>query len=202
MAMSYEFERDKPPDLRQETFDLLGTLRGPSPQERKALGEQGFIFFTVYAKPLGQILAEEREYFKHVHPSKGLRFYTPPQDFKVAIKPREPRELRLPRSNISSRAGQLRMIAEYSRKQIETEVPGAKAIMLPATGYAQLDIAFQKQHDGEKLFKDFRAQALDTTVGSIVASVGRGRPDDPLSVESGWNPFRVWAVPAVVFPRK
>lgn len=193
---------EKPRDLAQETFDLLGSLRESTDQERQILKEKGFIFLTVDAKSLARVRAENEEYFWYTNPSETLQEYTPPQSFEVAINPGE---LRLIRSNNSSQSKQLRMIGEYSQREIATVVPGAKAIMLPATGYAQLDIKYQKENDGAKLLPDFWARALDITVVPDVADVGRRHPDVRLLVDGwdrGYGPSDVWAVPAVVFVRE
>lgn len=193
---------EKPRDLVQETFNLLGNLREPIAEEREVFEQKGYVFITIEAKPLGEVLDENEEYFGFVDPSKNLSSYTPPQTFGVAINPNK---LRIERSNNSSQAQQLRMIEEHLQKEIKSIVPDAKAIMLPATGYAQADIQFQKENDGKKLLPDFYARALDTTVGSNVADVGRPDPDDQLDVYD-WGADDgadyVWAVPALVFLRK
>lgn len=190
---------EKSRDLVQETYDLLGTLREPTTKERKAFQEKGYVFVAVEAKSLGQVYSENPEYFDYVNPSVNLRAYSPRQDFVIAIK------APIPRSNNASHPRQLRMIEDYSQTEIESVVPDVKAIMLPATGYAQADIKFQKANDGKKLIPDFYARALDTTVGSHVADVGRARPDRRLRVV-GWYRVSgggdVWALPAVVFLRK
>ncbi len=198
-------ELEKPAEVHRnlvkETFDLLGNLRGPTNGEREIFVREGFVFLTVEAKSLGQFVEENAEYFGHVNPSAGLRAYTPPQNFEIAINYKQ---VRVPQSNNSSQEEQLRMIEEYSKDKIEKLIPSARAIMLPATAYAQADFAFQKIPDSQ-LLTDFWARALDTTVESSVAHVGRGHPDGPLGV-GGWcrdDGFHlVWAVPAVVFPRK
>lgn len=195
-------EPSEPRDLVQETFDLLGNLREPTAEEKEILENNGFVFFTVEAKSLEQVNQDSRQYIDYLHPSEKLRAYTSPQEFVVAIKPSE---LRLAESNNSSQGKQLKMITEYSQNKLEKLVPSAKAVMLPATGYAQADIEFQRTKDGQKLFPDFWARALDATVDSFVAHVGRGHPGYGLRV-GGWSRaygfHRVWAVPAVVFPRK
>lgn len=189
-------------DLRTETFNLLGNLREPTAEEREALEKKGYIFTTIEAKSLAQVYDENPEYFDHVNSSEVLRAYTPPKSFTVAINPDK---FRTSRSTNSSQAKQLRMIEENSHSGIELAFPDAKEIMLPATGYAQLDIKFQKSHDGKKLLPDFFARALDTTSGSLVADVGRAHPVGRLFVyawRAGDGHAHVWASPAVVFLQK
>lgn len=196
-ASANDTEKATKPDLRTATYELLSQLREPLPEEREAL--KGYLYFPISAKSLAQVMADDRAYFEYVYPLERLRSYTLPGDFVVAVNPQM---LRLPNSNNSSQAKQLRMTGEYSKKSIEPLAPHAKAIMLPATALAQMDIAYQKGHQGEKLFLDFWVCALDEAVSPRVALVGRGHPVDRLHVD-GWyadDGFpRVWALPAVVF---
>lgn len=189
---------ETPRDLRQETYELLANLREPTSKERKAFKKRGFVFLTVDAKSLGQICEEEAGYFGFINSSQGLRTYTPPQAFEIAVNPKK---LRIPRSNNSSQDKQLRLTKEHSQKEIEPISAGARAVMLPATAIAQADVEYQKQNS-EVLLPDFWVRALDTTVGPDVASVGRDRPSDRLRV-SDWGRGHglpsVWALSAVVF---
>ncbi len=193
---------EAPRDLRQETFDLLANLIDPSAEEREAFERKGAIFLPVEAKSLQQVYDENSTYFGYLNESGTLRSYIPPQAFEVAVFPNK---LRIARSNNSSQFKQLRLTEEFSQKEIEPEFPGAKAIMLPATGTAQIDIAYQKRNEGKVLIPDFWARCLDATSGSRVAYVGRPRPDNRLRVV-GWDAdrggARVWALSAVVFVRK
>lgn len=192
----------KPPDLRQVTFDLLANTREPYAKERQLIEKRDGVFLPVEAKSLAQVYTENTEYFGYVNPSEVLRNYTPPLAFEVAVFPSK---LKIPRSNNSTQAKQLRLTEYYSKEQIEPEFPEAKAIMLPATGLVQIDIGYQKRNNGKVLLPDFWARALDTAVGSIVASVGRSCPDLGLSVGywgAGSGNHDVWALPAVVFLRK
>lgn len=189
------------PDLRTETFNLLGSLREPTVEEQAAIKEKGGIILEVEAKSLQQVYDENPGYFDYVNSSKPLREYTPPQAFKVAVFPQK---LRIPKSNNSSRAEQLEQTGEYSRSEIEPDFPGARAIMLPLTGIAQLDIGFQKENDGKKLLPDFWVGALDE-VGSDVTDVGRVRPGyrlDALTWDRGRRCPSVWALSTVVFTRE
>lgn len=182
-----------------ETYSLLGSLREPTLQERATLSAKGFIFLPVSALSLLQFSEENRDYFGYITPSKDLKFYTPPGDFMVAINTQL---LCLPGSNNITYAEQLTRIKEYSKLEIEPELPGARAVMLPATVLAQLDIQFQKRNDGEKLFPDFWVQALDKVFGPYAACVGRFRPGRPLSVDYRYRDCGyelIYAMPAVVF---
>lgn len=189
------------PDLRAETFNLLGSLREPTVEEQAAIKEKGGIILEVEAKSLQQVYDENPGYFDYVNSSKSLREYTPPQAFKVAVFPQK---LRIPKSNNSTRAEQLEQTGEYSKSKIEPDFPGARAIMLPLTGIAQLDIGFQKENHGKKLLVDFWVGALDE-VGSHVADIGRGRPGDRLDAGTWYSDYRypyVWALSTVVFTRE
>ena len=196
-----EFSRNNVP-CRQETFDLLSSLREPTDQERKEVGARKGILLPVKATSLGQFYSENQPYFGWVNESRSLRDYTPPLAFKVAVFPDK---RYVSGSNNSSQVRQLQMTEDYSKKKIEPVFSGAKAIMLPATVLAQLDVEFQKRNNGAKLFQDFWVRALDTTVDPNVANVGRAHPDNRLNVND-WNRdvghLHVWAFPAVVFVRK
>lgn len=188
------------PDLRAATYELLSRLREPSGEERDAL--KGYLFFRVSAESLAQVMEEKGNYLGYVDPSEKLRSYAPPGDFVVAV---DPNMLRLPGSNNSSQAEQLRMTEAYSKDSIESILPQAKAIMLPSTALVQMDITYQEEHNGKKLFPDFRVRALEETVGPYAANVGRGHPGLGLRV-SGWfaglGYSDVWVCPAVVFVRQ
>lgn len=197
--MHPEFKTGIPRDLAQETLNLLSKLREPIVQEREVLTELGFVFLTVDAKSPEQVHAENGDYFEYVDPPDLLQVYIPPQAFEVAVNPSQ---LRIIGSNHCSLAEQLRMVEDYSRQEIETVAAGAKAIILPATGYAQLDIQYQKENDGRVLIPNFWACALDKGVDSDVAAVGRNSPAFKLGVYAWfrWGSLaRLWAVPAVVF---
>ena len=189
-------------DLRKETFDLLAIIREPTAEERQEIEKRDGVFLPVEAKSLETVYSENSEYFRYVNPSESLRSYTPPQAFEVAIFPNK---LKIPRSNNKSQENQLRLTEDYSKEQIEPEFPEAKAIMLPATGLVQIDIGYQKRNNGKVLIPDFWVRALDTTVDSYVARVGRFHPDYGLGVhywDAGHGDPHVWALPAVVFLRK
>lgn len=193
---------EQPRDLLKETLALLANLREPTQKERETLEKKGAIFLPVEAKSLQQVYDKNKGFFAFLNESESLRGYTPPQAFEVAVFLNK---LRIDRSNNSSQAKQLLLTEEFSQKDIEPELPDAKAIMLPATGIAQIDITYQKRNNGQVLIPDFWVRALDTTFGSGVADVGRDHPDDRLSVND-WRAVdgdpRVWALPAVVFVRK
>lgn len=166
-------EAAKPKDLVAATFELLERVGEPTLEEQEALTRKGFIFLPVAAKSLSQVYDDNQEYFGFVNSSQSLKSYAPPQTFEIALKPNA---LRIPKSNNCSQEKQLQMIGEYSQREIEQEIPNAKAIMLPATGYAQADIEFQKRNNGQKLFADYWVRALDTTIDPYVADVGRDLP--------------------------
>ncbi|MBI4097106.1 MAG: hypothetical protein HY428_01700 [Candidatus Levybacteria bacterium] len=185
-------------DLRLATFELLSRVREPSSAEQEALRARGYTFVPVGAKSLGQVVAEHPDHFWYVNNSKRLGDYTPPA-MVVALRPK----LALPNGFDKSQADQLALIEAHSR-DLETEFPDAKAVMLPAVAYVQADIAYVEQ-TGQPLFRDFYVRALDQTDGSGVAGVGRLHPSRRLVVR-GWRAHggdpNVGAVPAVVFLQK
>lgn len=153
---------------------------------------------------MGQFVLEEPDHFrretlKYVDSRPQLRDYVPPA-IEVALSPTQ---LALPDSFFKSRADQLKMINEYS-ESLEVEFPDARAIMLPATAYAQADKAYLEK-TGHVLFRTHFARALDNACEFSAAEVGRFRPGDRLHVGS-WDVGHGYgsggAVPAVVFLRK
>lgn len=195
--------------LRQRTYELLSTVREPSAEERESLARKGFIFLSIEAKTLAQVVSEHPGHFwkdelQYVNglPHPDLRTYTP-KAMEVAFNPNQ---LYVPDSFNKTQAVQLNMTEEYSQTNLEKELPGAKALMLPATVGAQADIAYFKK-TGKVLFRDRFARALDQTAGSNAANVGRGHPDfrlivDGWGADSGLGRGGVGAPLAVVFIRK
>ena len=199
------------PDLRERTYELLSLVREPSKEEREVLEKKmNLVILSLEAKPLSKVVAADPNYFwdgelDYVNGKSELRDFTPPA-LVVAINP-DPKHIALHDSFIQSRPTQLVMIEEYSQRVIEKEFPDAKAIMLPATGYAQADWIYNHRPETKSkiLFRNFYARALDNTSGVYAADVGRYRPDYRLHVR-GWNVDdglgNVGGVPAVVFLRK
>jgi len=94
------------------------------------------------------------------------------------------------------------VIEEYSQS-LQLELPDARAIMLPSTGYAQADIAFKKT-TGRVLIEHYFARALDDLSNVHSASVGRCHRSERFHVSelNEWDPSMwVKTVPAVVFVR-
>lgn len=189
-------------DLRQQTYDLLHLVRAPSEQEKSSFKERGFVFLPVRAKSYAQVVAEDPAYFwpdelQYANERAELRDFTPPV-MEIALNPTQ---LVLPGSFNKSRISQLEMIKAYSRKQIEPEFPDAKAIMLPATAYAQADKVYKGMRD-EVLFRTYFARGLDNISEVYAAGAGRSAPVGPFFVDdwpAGACDARVGAVPAVVF---
>lgn len=187
-------------DLRQQTYDLLSSVRGPSPAERQDLEGEGFVFLTVEAKSVGQVVAQKPDYFwedqlEYLKTRGALESFVPPRRMEVAV---HPERLVLPGS-FRPRSALLAMIEDYSNTKIEPHFPGAKAIMLPATGNIQADGEYRRK-TGEVLFGNYFAWALDNTAGSLAALVGRFAHNHRLHV-LGWpaGDDNGAAVPAVVF---
>ncbi len=194
------------PDLRQQTYELLKQVREPSPEEKRDLKEMGFVFLTALPKSFAQVVSEDQDYFwegelKYAIARAELRDYVPPA-ITVALNPTR---LAIPGSFNKSKDKQLGMIAKYSRDEIEAKFPDAKAVMLPATTYAQADMAYSKVNNGQVLFRDFFARALDNTSEVCSAYVGQYHPGSRFFVydwDAAHGDDYVGAVPAVVFLRK
>lgn len=195
-------------DLRQRTYELLSKVRKPSVEEGESLTKRGFIFLPIEAKTLAQVVGENPDHFwpdelRYINglPHLDLRTYVP----KVMEVAFNPRRLYIQDSFNQSQAKQLRMTEEYSQTNLEKDLPGAKALMLPATVEAQADIAYFKMTKGEPLFKDRFARALDQTSSFRVATIGRGHSGNRLCID-GWNADNglgnIGALLAVVFLQK
>lgn len=189
-------------DLRQQTYEHLYLVREPSEQEKEALERRGIVFIPLETKSYAQVVAEDPDYFlqdelKYANARPQLKDYVLPVAVSVGLKPTE---LALPGSFSKSRDVQLQMIDAYSR-QLQTEFPDARAIMLPSTGYAQADRAYKLQ-TGEVLFKNYFARALDDLSGVSAACAGRYDPAGRFGVDV-WDArggdVGVGGVPAVVF---
>lgn len=189
-------------DLRQRAYDLMHLVRQPSGQEKKALGRRGIVFLPLTTKSYAQVVSEDPGYFwqnelDYANARLSLRDYALPVAVEVGLNPTE---LARPGSFSRSRADQLEMIEEYSQ-HLQAEVPDARAIMLPATGYAQADRAY-KLATGEVLFRNCFARILDNLSGVRAASAGRRAPSERFDAR-GWSARYglgvVGAVPAVVF---
>lgn len=170
-----------------KTYELLRTVRNPSVEERKFLTGEGFVFLSIEAKTLEQVVAEHPDrflpnwlqYIKGL-PYSDLRTYVP-SVMEVAFNPSR---LYIQGSINEDQLTQFKKTEEYSRTHLK-ELSGAKALMMPATVYAQADIAYF-QMTGNVLFgHHFSARALDETAGSNSADVGRNLSDCPLTV-SPW----------------
>lgn len=190
----------------QATFELLTEVREPLPSEREALEAKGFVFFSIKAKSLFVVVAENQGYFwggelGFIYDRPQLRDYTPP----AMIVGMNPTQLAIKDSFNESQTRQLELIEKYSAQHIEPDFPGAKAIMLPVCVYAQADLVYARERNGEKLFKHVYARALDQSLGPYVTFIGRDDPNYLLDVRS-WvaddGRSVVGAVPAIVFLQK
>ncbi len=190
-------------DLRQQTYDLLTLVRKPSEQEREVLGRRGIVFLPLEAKSYAQVVAEDEGYFlpnelAYANRVSELRDYALPVAGEFGF--RSPSGLALPNSFRKSRRNQLETILEYSQL-LQTDVPDARAIMLPVTGYAQADRAY-KAKTGEVFLRKYFARALDNLSLVRAAFAGRGGSSRRFRVD-GWDAVvygyvDVGAVPAVV----
>lgn len=193
-------------DLRKQTYELLRLVREPSVDEKEALKGRGIKFLHVASRSYAQVVAEDPEYFwdkelEYANARPELRDYALPVAVEVGL--RHPSELALPGSFDKSRKTQLQMIEEYSQK-LQLQFPNIRAIMLPSTGYAQADRAYQAE-TGEVLFRNYFARALDNLSGGFAVLAGRNGRSRRFHVV-GWDADRgignIGAVPAVVFLRK
>ena len=193
-------------DLRQQTYGLLSLVREPSSDEKDALKERGIKFLPVTSISYAQVVAADTAYFRdrqleYANARPELRGYVLPVAVEIGL--RHSPELALSSSFGKPQETQLRMIDEYSQ-ELQKQFPDVRAIMLPSTGYAQVDRAY-KAETGEVLFRVYYARALDNFSGGYAVHVGRYDPSHPLSVNE-WladdGHHNVVAVPAVVFLRK
>lgn len=168
-------------DLLQRTYELLSMVREPSAEEKKILIRRGFVFLGIEAKTLAQVVGEHPGHFSRNNSQDVVNLLTyVPMTMEVAFNPKQ---LYIPVSFGKTQEMQLRMTGEYSQTNLEKELQGAKALMLPVTVYAQADIAYF-QKTGEGLFRDHFANFLDRPTGSGVIGVGRSRPGLPLVISS------------------
>lgn len=194
-------------DLRQQTLDLLPLVRPPSIEEGAALERIGFVFLPVLAKSFAQVVTEDPGYFwpatlEYINGMPALRDFTPPA-MVVGINRTQPFLLD---SRNKPREAHLAMIEQYSQREIEPKFPGAKAIALPATAYAQADRAYRERTDGELFSRSLAtrdlAMCLDETSNEQIAIVA-GRHGFRFIV-SEWDikhdfDDHVSAFPAIVF---
>lgn len=188
-------------ELVQATYDLLPFIREARAQERAILDEIGFTFSTlVEPKSLDQIIAQNPDYFGNVNPSQKLRSYKPPKAFEIFVNPNQWR-LRL--SNNCSQERQIQKSNEYTEYNL-LQLLGAKAIMLPTTAYAQLEISYMRRRGGKKIFSGFLVRTLDSTEDRNGAIIGRRYREEagPLVIDY-WDRESVkddiYAILAVVF---
>lgn len=193
--------------LRQRTYELLAMVREPSAKERKLLTDRGFHFLPIEAKTLLQVIGEHPDHFckddlKSIDklPYPDLRRYIP-KSMEVAFNPNQ---LYIPDSFGKSQAIQLVKTEEYSQTNLQKELPGAKALIMPATVDAQADIAYFKKTGGV-LFRNCFAGTLDQMSDSDATCVGRALPVSPLVINR-WDANRgegnVGAPLAIVFLQK
>lgn len=180
------------PDLLERTYQLLSLVRDPLASEQEAYEKRGYVFFPIEAKTFLEVVLEKPTNFQ----DRQLEFINncPYQDLITVAPSRSvlvgfnPKKLFLPNSFNQPLVAQLEKTKETSSWEIEIRrFPDVYALMLPATFYAQADIAYL-QKTGVPLFRDRFARALDTTsIDQVtskvqVASVGRFKLGDPLQV--------------------
>lgn len=194
------------------SFNAKGEIRKKEQQESnpdylrtvEALEKAGLTVFTIEPKSLGQMAVDkdDKGYFAHINPSETLRKLVP-EVVEVAI---DTQQARIKDSNDKDQNQQKAMIEKWGEelKQKTGLTDKDISVRMPhASEASQLDIAYQKANQGKKLYPDFWVRTLDETVGPGIASVGRARPGDRLSVSGrGWDAAygspHVWASPVVV----
>ncbi|EKD84785.1 MAG: hypothetical protein ACD_38C00161G0006 [uncultured bacterium] len=203
-----EFKVAPKVDRRQQTYDLLKLVRKPLTEEKEVLRRsRGIVFLPVNERSYAQVVSENIGHFRsgeldyvlgYVVGKIQLINYKLPAAIEVGFNP----EAMVWHGGNGSRAGQLEVIEEYSQS-LQLELPDARAIMLPSTGYAQADIAFKKT-TGRVLIEHYFARALDDLSNVHSASVGRCHRSERFHVSelNEWDPSMwVKTVPAVVFVR-
>lgn len=149
--------------------EVLSILRPPTDEELSGLKGLGYTPFTILAQSLGEIVAQDRneEFFatgqmSHLDEHKSIRDYVPSVGFLVGVRT-DPEHIFIQDSDDKSQEDQARMTDSFSKREIEPVLPNALAIMLPTTGYVQVDRAFfmRAETRGTKLFKNFRARGSE-----------------------------------------
>lgn len=192
-------------NLRRKTYEYLSKVREPSATEQETLRGRGFIFLPVEAKPLVQVVSENKNHFESgeldyingiTYPD--LRTYVPPEMI-VAFKPTQ---LFIPNSSVfSDVATQLRETGRYFQDNPEIVLLDAKALILPSSIFAQADIVYFRR-TGKLLFENCFVRALDHISKSGFAAVGRRSPAERLRVHyqrSGRYGGRIQVPLAIVF---
>lgn len=201
-------------DLRQQTYDLLQHLRDPSAEEKKVLGERGIVFLPLEANSFIQLVQEDPRHFSdddldygnllwlHEHSTRYKEWgdYTLPAAVKIGLNPARlvlpgSYDFRYDTPGLLGGETHLELIEKYS-KELQTEFPEARAIMLPAVGYAGLDRAYKKT-TGEVLFKRNEAYCLDIVKGEAVRAGRLIAPDQSFFATP--NCGIAAAVPVIVF---
>lgn len=191
-------------DLRLQTLDLLAvnTFREPTAEEKRLLAQRGYdIFLPTKAETLYAVVALNPDYFwdsklHYVNDRPKLRDFVPPA-LTVALRSQQ---LFLEGSFSKSQGVQLRM-TEAESQAVRQLVPAARAIMLPASTDAQLDLEYFEKTN-QVLFTNRFARALDKTSDVRVARVGRYLSDSRLHVyewSRGYGYVILGALSAVVF---
>ncbi len=189
-------------DLRQQTYELLSLVREPTPDEKEALKGRGIVFLPVDTKTYAQVVAEDPAHFweselNYANGRPVLRDYALPVAVEIGLKPTE---LAMPGSFSKSQKVQLEM-AEARSQELKQEFPDVRVIMLPVTGYAQWDHAYNEKF-GEVAFKNYFARGLDMLSEVNAADAGRFVPSERFDVnewDADYGSSHVALVPAVVF---
>lgn len=192
MEQSYVKLQAVSPEPLLTTEQLTGVAMLPT-QARKAL-ERNHKFFIIRLESLNQLLAEHREFFGFVNPSKHLRALAPRQAFEAAI-PVNSIGLAEPIAGSNN----LPFVGLDLTNQ-NLVIPGIKSVIGTASIYSQADI--QNQIDGRgKLIVGFFAGTGDETDAPFVACVGRIPVGGLLRVDDwprGGSYKAVRALPVVV----
>lgn len=222
----HDNETSRQRGLRVETYRLLDTLGEPSVEQRNVLAKMGFVLLNVEQRLLRDLLPgpEAGTNSSRIHISGEsllsiVRDQVVPGPFVVAVSPDR---FRIPGSNNKTAGEQLELTANHSASEIESRIPGAKAIMLPASALVQLDNDFQRvtdkprnivhtnipdyplRNDGSELISSGGSSMFDVRALEGVY-VGRTKHQYPLVVSSGLGRSAnssIWAAETVVFPRR
>lgn len=196
-------------DLLRNADKALELVREPTGDERARLQEMGFVIFPVGAFTLAEFIKENPDYvnknaLKFINSYPALRDFRPPK-MEVAIKPSG-----FYAPGFQNLDKQLKDVEKYSKEEIQEVFNDARAIPLPASVLAQLDLAYFKSTSsaskkGQRLLKAYFSRTLERIGMGDTPIIGRSNLNYELSVDhllaSHSNDGNVILMPGVVFLR-
>jgi len=195
-------------DPYQQTYSLLSHLVEPTAEEKDQLkAQRGLVFLPMSALSCADVIATNKPHFwenelEFASSEPALRHFIPRKAVEIGIVETE---LALPDSFNTTRAAALEMIEDFSQ-ELAKDFPGFRAIMLPATAYAGVDVHYSKLNPDKGLFKNYYTWCLDNVHQDNISTstavfAGRYLPKLPFfisSLDPNYGYSRIGAVPAIV----